>query len=239
MATEDPSEIRKFEEMAHEWWEPEGKFKPLHQINPLRLGYIRQHLTGSPRGDMSNLRLLDIGCGGGILSEALSQAKAEVVGIDRSERIIGIAKAHQRESHSNVDYRVQSVEELSQQEPASFDGVMAMEVLEHVPDPELFLNHCAQLLKPGAPLFFATLNRTLRSYLLAIIGAEYVLQWLPKGTHQHEKFIRPSEIKRYLDRANVTMVDLCGMSYHPLKREWSLGKDTSVNFLGYGTRLPL
>lgn len=236
MATEDPAEIRKFEEMAHEWWEPEGKFKPLHQINPVRLSYIRQQLTGVPKGDLQGLRLLDIGCGGGILSEALDQCKAQVVGIDRSERIIGIAKAHQRQSSSAVDYRLQSVEELSLQEPASFDGVLAMEVLEHVPDPESFLRHCAFLLKPGAPLFFATLNRTVRSWLMAIVGAEYVLQWLPRGTHQHERFIRPSELQRLLILAGVEMVDVCGMSYHPLKREWYLSRDASVNYLGYGRR---
>lgn len=236
MPSVDPQEIAKFEEMAHEWWDPKGKFKPLHQINPVRLEYIRGHLSPRAGGDLSGQRILDIGCGGGLLSEAVAGLGADVVGIDRSDRIIGVAKTHQAESGSTVDYRVQSSEDLAREAPGSFDAVLAMEVLEHVPDPAAFLADCATLLKPGGLLFFATLNRTPKSWLLAIAGAEYVLRWLPRGTHQYDKFIRPSELSDWLRRAGVRVRDVSGMSYAVLTDSWSLSRDPSVNYLGYGVK---
>lgn len=236
MSTVDQEEIAKFEQMAHEWWELEGKFKPLHAINPIRMAYIQTHLAGSPDASLSGLKLLDIGCGGGILSEALYEQGAQVTAIDRSETIIGTAKAHQALSGSDVDYRLQSAGQLAEEQPEAFDGVMIMEVLEHVPDVRAFVGECAQLVKPGGKLFFATLNKTFKSWLYAIVGAEYVLRWLPRGTHEFEKFVRPSDLDRDLRHGGIRMRDLAGMSYDPLGREWKLTQDTRVNFLGYGTK---
>lgn len=231
---DDMNEISKFETMAHEWWNPEGKFKPLHQINPVRVEYIRNHLAGSPSATLEGLAILDVGCGGGILSESLSRLKATVTGIDRSETIIGVAKAHQQESRTKVDYRVQSVLELALENPHGFDAVMAMEVLEHVPDPKAFLAECATLLKPGGKLFFSTLNRTPKAWLLAIVGAEYLLNWLPRGTHQFDRFIRPSELAAALRACGITVRDISGICYHPMDRTFSLCQDPSVNYLGFG-----
>ncbi len=236
MSTEDVAEIAKFEKIADEWWDPDGKFKPLHQINPIRVDYIRRQLTGADDRDLEGLKVLDIGCGGGILSESLDQYGARVTAIDRSEQIIGVAKAHQRESGSQVDYRLQSARELGETRARSFDAVLAMEVLEHVPDVPKFLQECAALIKPGGHLFFATLNRTPQAWLLAIAGAEYLLGWLPRGTHQYEKFIRPSELNRDLRQAGVQMRDLRGLSYNPLADEWKLSNNPNVNYLGYGRR---
>ncbi|MBF0462806.1 MAG: bifunctional 2-polyprenyl-6-hydroxyphenol methylase/3-demethylubiquinol 3-O-methyltransferase UbiG [Magnetococcales bacterium] len=236
MVTVDSEEIAKFERMAHEWWEPEGKFKLLHQINPLRVGYICTQLTGQEQGDLTGLHILDIGCGGGILAEALAQRGATVTGIDRSERIIGIAKAHQQESGSKVDYRVQAAEALAAQSPHHFDVVLAMEVLEHVPDIHLFIEQCALLLKPQGHFFFATLNRTLQSWVMAIIGAEYILRWLPRGTHTYDKFVRPSELDQALRQVGIHLCDLRGMSYHPLRHAFHLSQNPQVNYLGFGKR---
>ncbi|MEO5349826.1 MAG: bifunctional 2-polyprenyl-6-hydroxyphenol methylase/3-demethylubiquinol 3-O-methyltransferase UbiG [Magnetococcus sp. YQC-3] len=236
MVTVDAEEIAKFERIAHEWWEPEGKFKLLHRINPLRAGYICQQLTGSEQGDLSGLQLLDIGCGGGILAEAMSQRGAQVVAIDRSEKIIGAAKAHQLESRSTVAYRVQASEELAAEQPHSFDVVLAMEVLEHVPDVDDFITHCADLLKPGGHFFFATLNRTIQSWMAAIVGAEYILRWLPQGTHTYGKFVRPSELDQALRRVGIHMKDLRGMSYQPLENNFYLSRNTDINYLGFGRR---
>ncbi|MBF0308163.1 MAG: bifunctional 2-polyprenyl-6-hydroxyphenol methylase/3-demethylubiquinol 3-O-methyltransferase UbiG [Magnetococcales bacterium] len=234
MSMEDPAEIRKFEEMAQEWWDPEGKFKPLHQINPLRCSYILRTVTGSEHGTLAQQRILDIGCGGGLLSEAMDAAGASVVGIDRSPQIIGVAKAHQQQSGSRVDYRVQSVEALSEEEPASFDTVLVMEVLEHVPQPAAFLSYCAKLLRPGGHLFFATLNRTWQAWLLAIVGAEYVLRWLPKGTHEYQKLVKPAELAGWLRSAGIQVMDVTGMEFNPLRAQWSLSRNPAVNYLGYG-----
>lgn len=246
MVTVDTEEVAKFERMAHEWWDPEGKFKPLHQINPVRVAYINTHLTGpdalregappSVAGDLTGLTMVDIGCGGGILSESLDQMGASVIGLDRSERIIGAAKAHQLESGSNVDYRVQSAEKLAAEKPAGFDVVLAMEVLEHVPDVGLFIAECSALLKPGGLFFFATLNRTLKAWTTAIVGAEYILRWLPRGTHTYGKFIRPSELDRDLRRAGIRTVDIRGLTYKPLHQSWQLSQDPDVNYLGFGRR---
>ncbi|MBF0613645.1 MAG: bifunctional 2-polyprenyl-6-hydroxyphenol methylase/3-demethylubiquinol 3-O-methyltransferase UbiG [Magnetococcales bacterium] len=237
MSTEDPEEIAKFERMASEWWDPDGKFRPLHRINPLRTEYIRQRVQAAGWG-LEGLEVLDIGCGGGILSESIDGLGARVTAIDRSETIIGVARAHQKESGSQVNYRVQSLAELAQERPAGFDVVMAMEVLEHVPDVPTFLIECATLLKPGGLFFFATLNKTVQAWLLAIVGAEYVLRWLPKGTHQYDKFIRPSDLGRWLRQCGISMRDVTGMRYLPLQDGWELavGK-AEVNYLGYGVRL--
>ena len=236
MVTVDSEEIAKFERMAHEWWEPEGKFKLLHQINPLRADYICTQLTGTPQGLLTGLNMLDIGCGGGILSESLDQRGATVVGIDRSERIIEVAKRHQTESGSTVDYRVQAAEALADQHPNHFDVVLAMEVLEHVPDVEAFIASCATLLKPDGYFFFATLNRTIQSWMAAIIGAEYILRWLPQGTHTYGKFIRPSELDQSLRRAGLHLRDLRGMSYHPLGNSFRLSQNPNINYLGFSRR---
>lgn len=236
MVTVDAEEVAKFERIAHEWWEPEGKFKLLHRINPLRAGYICQQLTGSEQGDLSGLSLVDIGCGGGILAEAMSQRGARVVGIDRSEKIIGAAHAHQKKSGSTVEYRVQASEELAAAQPHSFDVVLAMEVLEHVPDVNDFIAHCADLLKPEGYFFFATLNRTILSWMSAIVGAEYILRWLPQGTHTYGKFVRPSELDQALRRVGIHLRDLRGMSYHPLENSFHLSQNTDINYLGFGRR---
>ncbi|MEO5345783.1 MAG: bifunctional 2-polyprenyl-6-hydroxyphenol methylase/3-demethylubiquinol 3-O-methyltransferase UbiG [Magnetococcus sp. YQC-9] len=237
MSTEDPEEIAKFERMANEWWDPDGKFKPLHRINPLRSEYIRR-VVRPMGGSLEGVELLDIGCGGGILSEAMDGLGAQVTAIDRSETIINVARAHQKESGSQVSYRVQSVEELAAVRPGSFDVVLAMEVLEHVPDVPAFLLGCAALLKPDGLLFFATLNKTMQAWLMAIVGAEYVLRWLPRGTHSFDKFIRPSDLGRWLRHAGVGMRDVTGMRYIPWRDAWELavGK-AEVNYLGYGIRL--
>ncbi|MBF0446949.1 MAG: bifunctional 2-polyprenyl-6-hydroxyphenol methylase/3-demethylubiquinol 3-O-methyltransferase UbiG [Magnetococcales bacterium] len=236
MSTVDQAEIAKFEQMAHEWWEPEGKFKPLHEINPVRLEYIQTHLGGSPGANLSGLKLLDIGCGGGILSESLFELGANVTAIDRSDTIIGTAKAHQKISGSNVDYRMQSAGQLSEEQPEAFDAVMIMEVLEHVPDVAGFLQECERLVKPGGKLFFATLNKTWKSWLYAIVGAEYILRWLPRGTHEFDKFVRPSELEKEMREIGIKMRGLAGISYDPLRSNWKLSTDTSVNFLGFGEK---
>ncbi|HIJ84072.1 MAG: 3-demethylubiquinone-9 3-methyltransferase [Magnetococcales bacterium] len=236
MSSVDPDEIAKFESMAHEWWDPDGKFKPLHQINPLRLDYVQQRCAGFFKAGLDGLSILDIGCGGGLLAEGLWQRGAKVVAIDRSDTIIEVAKTHQRQTGSDVDYRMQSPGQLKKDGRDSFDVVMAMEVLEHVPDVYEFIKESASVLKPGGLFFFATLNRTWQSWLKAIVGAEYILGWLPKGTHRHDKFIRPSELDLELRKADLRMRDLVGITYSPLSREWKLDGDTSVNFLGFAVR---
>ncbi|MBF0342050.1 MAG: bifunctional 2-polyprenyl-6-hydroxyphenol methylase/3-demethylubiquinol 3-O-methyltransferase UbiG [Magnetococcales bacterium] len=237
MSSEDPEEIAKFERMASEWWDPDGKFKPLHRINPLRTEYIRKQLRPAG-GRLEGLKILDIGCGGGILSESMDRLGAQVTAIDRSETIIGVARAHQKESGSQVIYRVQSLGDLAAEQGATFDVVLAMEVLEHVPDVPGFLTECAAVLKPGGLFFFATLNKTMQAWLLAIVGAEYVLRWLPRGTHEFDKFIRPSDLHRWLRHASIDMRDVMGMRYLPWRDAWELavGK-AEVNYLGYGVRL--
>lgn len=236
MVTVDSEEIAKFERIAHEWWEVDGKFKMLHKINPLRVDYVCTQLTGMQQGNLTGLNMVDIGCGGGILAESLDQRGATVVGIDRSDRIIGAAKAHQEKSRSKVDYRVQSAEALAAQHPHSFDVVLAMEVLEHVPDVDQFIQSCAALLKPQGHFFFATLNRTVQSWATAIIGAEYILGWLPRGTHTYGKFVRPSELDQSLRRVGIHLRDLRGMSYNPIGNTFRLSQNPQINYLGFGQR---
>jgi 2-polyprenyl-6-hydroxyphenyl methylase/3-demethylubiquinone-9 3-methyltransferase len=221
----DAAELQKFAALAHRWWDPSSEFKPLHDINPLRLDYI-DRIAG-----LSGKRVLDVGCGGGILSESMSQRGAEVMGIDLGDKALKVAQLHRLESGVKVDYRLVAVETLAQEQPESFDVVTCMEMLEHVPDPGAIVAACAKLLKPGGRVFFSTLNRNPKSYLFAVIGAEYVLQMLPKGTHQYEKFIKPSELSAWCRSAGLDVAGLCGMSYHPFSQRYTLGKDVSVNYL--------
>ena len=227
----DPAEIAKFEALASRWWDPQSEFKPLHDINPLRLDYI-DHLTGGLNGK----HVLDVGCGGGILAESMAELGARVTGIDMGEAPLSVAKLHGLESGVPVDYQRITAEQLAQQLPASFDVVTCMEMLEHVPDPASTIAACAQLVKPGGAVFFSTINRNPKSYLFAVIGAEYILRLLPRGTHDYSKFIRPSEMETWARHAGLKMHDLTGMTYNPFSRQYSLGRDLDVNYLAYCRR---
>ena len=225
MSNADPIEIEKFSQLAHKWWDPNSEFKPLHDINPLRLNYI-DRLAG-----LSGKTVLDVGCGGGILSESMAGLGADVTGIDLSDKALQVAKLHLLESGNRVDYRKVAVETLAEEQPASFDIVTCLEMLEHVPDPQSVIASCAKLVKPGGWVFFSTLNRNPKSYLFAIIGAEYMLNMLPRGTHDYAKFIKPSELAQYCRNASLDVADLTGMSYNPLTKSYSLGRDSSVNYM--------
>ncbi|WP_108507951.1 bifunctional 2-polyprenyl-6-hydroxyphenol methylase/3-demethylubiquinol 3-O-methyltransferase UbiG [Polynucleobacter acidiphobus] len=231
MSNVDQAEIDKFSALAHRWWDPTSEFKPLHAINPLRLGWI-ESIT-----NLEGKRVLDVGCGGGILTESLSKVGASVTGIDLSTKALKVAELHQLESGTTVRYRSISAEDLSKEEPHSYDVVTCMEMLEHVPDPASVVQACANLCKPGGHLFFSTLNRNPKSYLLAIIGAEYILQLLPKGTHQYEKFIKPSELAQFTRTAGLEVLQLKGMTYNPITQIYRLGSDTDVNYM-MATRKP-
>lgn len=226
----DPAELQKFSDLAHRWWDPESEFKPLHQINPLRLDWI-DNAAG-----LSGKKVVDIGCGGGILAESMAARGAEVTGVDLSEKALGVARLHLYESGQTVSYRHISAEDVAREAPASFDIVTCMEMLEHVPDPASTIRACATLVKPGGKVFFSTLNRNLKAYLLAVVGAEYVLNLLPKGTHEYAKFIKPSELARYVREAGLNVEELIGMSYNPLSKIYSLGSDTDVNYLMCASR---
>ncbi len=221
----DTIELQKFAELAHKWWDKNSEFKPLHEINPLRLSYI------DGLASLKDKRVLDVGCGGGILSESMYFKGADVTGIDLGEKALNVAKLHQLESGAKVDYQLVSVEQLATAQPASFDVVTCMEMLEHVPDPSAIVRACAKLVKPGGAVFFSTLNRNPKSYLFAVIGAEYVLNLLPKGTHDYEKFIKPSELSSWVRDAGLDVAGLRGMSYQPITRQYRLGDDVSVNYL--------
>lgn len=222
----DHAEVAKFEALASRWWDREGEFKPLHDINPLRANYIDE------RSAVATKQYLDVGCGGGILSEAMAQRGAFVNGIDMGEAPLQVAKLHSLESGVQVNYRRCTAEELAEQEPAQYDIVSCLEMLEHVPDPASVINACAKLCKPGGDLFFSTINRTPKAYALAIVGAEYVLRWLPKGTHEYNKFIRPSELAQGLRQAGLELVDVSGMTYNPLLKRYKLSaNDVDVNYL--------
>lgn len=226
----DPAELRKFSDLAHRWWDPASEFKPLHEINPLRLRWIDR------KAGLAGKRVLDVGCGGGILSESMAAAGARVTGIDLSEKALGVARLHLFESGQSVDYRLISAEQLADEQAGAFDVVTCMEMLEHVPDPASTIDACARLVKPGGEVFFSTLNRNPKAYLLAVVGAEYILKMLPKGTHDYAKFIKPSELARHCRQSGLNTTELVGMSYNPLTGVYSLGRDTSVNYLIHAHR---
>ncbi|HEY2862869.1 MAG TPA: bifunctional 2-polyprenyl-6-hydroxyphenol methylase/3-demethylubiquinol 3-O-methyltransferase UbiG [Casimicrobiaceae bacterium] len=222
----DPAELAKFSALAHRWWDPTSEFKPLHDINPLRLGHIVTQCDG-----LGGKAVLDIGCGGGLLAEAMAAAGADVTGIDLSEAALTVARLHQLESKSSVSYRRIAAETLAEERPAAFDLVTCMELLEHVPDPSSMIAACGKLVRPGGVVVCSTINRNPKSYLLAIIGAEYVLRLLPRGTHDYARFLQPSEIVGFARRAGLDLVDLTGMTYNPLARTYRLEADTSVNYI--------
>ncbi len=224
-ANADPGEIAKFSELAHRWWDPSSEFRPLHEINPLRLAWI------DDKAALSGKRVLDVGCGGGILAEAMARRGAQVKGIDLSDRALKVAELHLLESGLPVDYEKVAAEALAAREPGSYQVVTCMELLEHVPDPGSTVRACATLAAPGAHVFFATINRNPKSYLFAVIGAEYVLKLLPKGTHDYAKFVKPSELSQSCRDAGLAVRNLVGMTYNPFTRIYSLGRDTDVNYI--------
>ncbi len=222
----DPAELAKFSDLAHRWWDPESEFRPLHQINPLRLDWIDSLCPVAGR------RTLDVGCGGGILADAMARKGAEVTGIDLSTKALKVARLHALEAQTpNVQYREISAEAMAQEQPAGFDLVTCMEMLEHVPDPASVVRACATLVKPGGWVFFSTLNRNAKAFLFAIVGAEYMLNLLPRGTHEYARFIRPSELSRYAREAGLSLSQTRGMEYNPLTRRYWLSSNTSVNYL--------
>ncbi len=222
----DPAELAKFSDLAHRWWDPESEFRPLHQINPLRLQWIQS------LAPLQGREVLDVGCGGGILSDAMARAGATTLGIDLASKSLKVAQLHALEAQTpNVRYREVSVEDLARERPASFDVVTCMEMLEHVPDPAAIVRACAELVKPGGWVFCSTLSRNPKSFLFAIIGAEYVLNLLPRGTHTYDKFIRPSELIRFARESGLQVQATQGMQYNPLTRRYWMDHDTSVNYL--------
>lgn len=226
----DPAELAKFSELAHRWWDTDSEFRPLHQINPLRLGWI-DGLAG-----LSSKVVLDVGCGGGILSDSMARKGANVTGIDLSTKALRVARLHALEAQtSNLQFREVSVEALAAEQPASFDVVTCMEMLEHVPDPASVVKACAQLVKPGGWVFFSTINRNPKAFALAIVGAEYILNMLPRGTHEYAKLIRPSELAASCRAAGLDVTHTCGLEHNPLTRRYWLGNDTSVNYM-FATR---
>jgi 2-polyprenyl-6-hydroxyphenyl methylase / 3-demethylubiquinone-9 3-methyltransferase len=228
----DPAELAKFSELAHRWWDPDSEFAPLHHINPLRLDWIQAQCP------LEGLRVLDVGCGGGILSDSMARKGAQVLGIDLATKALRVAQLHALEAGTpNVQYREVAVETLAAEAPASFDAVTCMEMLEHVPDPASIVRACAQLVKPGGWVFFSSINRNLKSFLFAIVGAEYILNLLPRGTHEYAKLIRPSEMARDCRAAGLDLVQTRGMEYNPLTRRYWLSGDTSVNYM-LSTRRP-
>jgi 2-polyprenyl-6-hydroxyphenyl methylase / 3-demethylubiquinone-9 3-methyltransferase len=222
----DPQELSKFSELAHRWWDTDSEFRPLHQINPLRLDWIDAHAR------LEGKRVLDIGCGGGILSDSMARRGARVLGIDLASKPLRVAQLHALEAATeNVEYREVAAETLAAEAPATYDAVTCMEMLEHVPDPASIVAACATLTKPGGWVFFSTINRNAKSFLFAIVGAEHVLQLLPKGTHEYARFIRPSELAQWCRKAGLELADTRGMEYNPLTRRYRLSGDTAVNYL--------
>jgi len=221
----DSAEIAKFDALASRWWDPDGDFQPLHQINPLRLDYIRQRAT------LANATVVDVGCGGGILAESMALAGASVTGIDMAEGPLAVARLHQAESGVEVSYRQSTAETLASEMPARFDVVTCLEMLEHVPSPSTVIAACRELVRPGGEVFFSTINRNPKAFAFAIIGAEYLLRLLPAGTHEYEKFIRPSELEAWARHAGLELQDSTGMHYNPLTREYRLGPGLEVNYL--------
>jgi 2-polyprenyl-6-hydroxyphenyl methylase/3-demethylubiquinone-9 3-methyltransferase len=225
MINVDPLELEKFSQLAHRWWDPAAEFKPLHDINPLRLGYIEA------RAALRGKRVLDVGCGGGILAESMAARGAEVTGIDLADKPLKVAQLHLLESGLSVDYRLIAPEALANEMPGAFDVVTCMELVEHVPDPALTVESCARLCRAGGSLFFSTINRNLKSYLFAVLGAEYVLELLPRGTHDYSKFVKPSELAAMCRAAGLTVAGLTGMTYSPFTRLYALDPDTDVNYI--------
>jgi 2-polyprenyl-6-hydroxyphenyl methylase/3-demethylubiquinone-9 3-methyltransferase len=230
MVNVDPQELEKFSALAHRWWDPQSEFRPLHQINPLRLDWIDR------LAPLAGKSALDVGCGGGILAEAMARRGAHVKGIDLSGKALKVAQLHSLESRIAVDYEAISAEDLALRSPSSFDVITCMELLEHVPDPASTVRACARLARPGGQVFFSTINRNLKSYLLAVIGAEYVLKLLPKGTHDYAKFIKPSELARHCRGAGLAVSEIIGMTYNPFTRSYALGADADVNYLVHSVR---
>jgi 2-polyprenyl-6-hydroxyphenyl methylase / 3-demethylubiquinone-9 3-methyltransferase len=226
MINADPQELAKFSELAHRWWDPDSEFRPLHQINPLRLGWIDQ------LAPVKGKRMLDVGCGGGILADALARRGADVLGIDLAAKALKVAQLHALEAGTpSVEYREVAAEALAEELPAHFDAVMCMEMLEHVPDPASIVRACATLVKPGGWVFFSTLNRNPKAFVFAIVGAEYMLNLLPRGTHEYARFIRPSELAQWCRNAGLELQGTRGMEYNPLTRRYWLSGDASVNYL--------
>jgi|SRR5688572_9000119 len=230
MGNVDPAELEKFGKLAHRWWDPEGEFRPLHDINPLRLEWIAGHAA------LEGAAVLDVGCGGGILTEAMARRGARVTGIDLSEKALRVAELHLHESKLPIEYRNTSVEEYAATRPGELDIVTCMELLEHVPDPASMVAACARLVRPGGRVFFSTINRNPKSYLFAVVGAEYVLGLLPKGTHDYMRFIKPSELARWSRAAGLRIEEVIGMTYNPITRRYRLAGDCDVNYLQCCTR---
>ena len=234
MNSVNKKEIEKFSKMAAEWWDPSGKFKPLHKFNPIRIRYIKENIINSfklksKKKPLDNINILDIGCGGGLLSEPMRRLGANVTGIDASSKNINIAKLHARKNKLKINYLCSSPEKLKIQK--KFDVILNMEIVEHVEDINFFINSCSKLLKKNGLMFVATLNKTLKSYLFAIIGAEYVLGWLPIGTHDWEKFVKPEDLKKILNKNNLKLEKLDGMNFNIISDEWSVSSDTSINYI--------
>ena len=234
--TINKKEIEKFSKIAEEWWNPDGKFKPLHKFNPIRISYIKENIISSlniksyQNKPLKNVKVLDIGCGGGLLSEPMSRLGADVVGIDASDRNIKVAKLHAKKNHLNIKYLCTSPENLNTK--TKFDVILNMEIIEHVENIDFFLKSCSKLLKKDGIMFVATINKTLKSYLFAIVGAEYILKWLPIGTHDWEKFVKPDELVNILKKYNLKLDNLDGMKFNIVKNEWSLSTDKSINYIG-------
>lgn len=224
-ANVDPAELQKFEKSAHRWWDPDGEFKPLHELNPLRAGFIDRH------AGLAGRTALDVGCGGGLLSEAMALRGARVTGLDMVDASLKVARLHALESQVQVDYQLTTAEQHAAANPAAYDVVACLEMLEHVPDPGSIIRACAQLVKPGGHVFFSTINRTPKAYALAVVGAEYIMNMLPRGTHDYAAFIRPSELETWCREADLRFAHIAGMSYNPLTRRFSLGDDVDVNYI--------
>jgi 2-polyprenyl-6-hydroxyphenyl methylase/3-demethylubiquinone-9 3-methyltransferase len=226
----DPKELAKFSALAHRWWDPDGEFRPLHQMNPLRVAWI------AGKAALADKDVLDVGCGGGILAEGLARAGARVKGIDLAEKPLKVAELHRLESNLPVTYEAISAEDLALREPSRYDVVTCMEMLEHVPDPASIVRACAALARPGGHVFFATINRNVKAYVFAVVGAEYILGLLPRGTHDYARFIKPSELARWVRSAELELEDLVGMTYNPLSGVFALSRDTDVNYLVHARR---
>tara|TARA_B100000683_G_C12314922_1_gene483976 strand:+ start:49 stop:771 length:723 start_codon:yes stop_codon:yes gene_type:complete len=234
MTSVNKKEIDKFSKIAAEWWNPEGKFKPLHKFNPIRIKYIKENIINNFKLNyrdkpLTGIKILDIGCGGGLLSEPMSRMGAKVTGIDASDKNIKIAKLHSKNSKLKIDYFCSSPEKLKVKE--KFDVILNMEIVEHVENVDFFLKSCAKLLKKNGLMFVATINKTFKSYIFAIVGAEYILRWLPIGTHEWEKFVKPEDLKNILIKYNLSLNKLDGMNFNIVKNEWSISKDLSVNYI--------